>query len=112
MCIRDSYTHNAPADVRRQLLKSDSSALTTVDNAPDAADHIAAGDSLHCQFVSAPMVAGIAFNNAQTIKMAIQCLEGHANNNLFIQLFVSIVSQDGGTVQRTIRSKVADATEL
>lgn len=111
-----SYTHNAPATVRRILVDkgngAHTAALTTTSYQPDAADHLVAGDALHGQMVSGPMASGIAFNNAQTIKMAMQMLEDHANNNLFLQLFVSIVSEDGTSVRRTLRSKVADGTEV
>ena len=107
-----AYGHSAPATVRSKLLTSDSSALATVAYTPDGADHLVAGDSLHRQFVSDGMAAGIAFTNADAISFAVQCLEANAGNNLNIQLFVSIVSSDGGTVRRTLRTKVEEATEL
>lgn len=112
-----SYSHNAPTTVRRKLnpkgnSTADTSALSTNAYTPDGADHIAAGDALHTQLISERMAAGVQFNNAQTIKMAMQCLEAHTNNNLFLQLFVAIVSSDGTTVRRTLRSKVLDGTEL
>jgi hypothetical protein len=107
-----SYTHNAPTTVRKQLLTSDASALATTAYAPDAADHLVAGDALQGQLVSEPMDSGIQFTNADTIKYAAQWLEANAGNNLQAQLFVSIVSEDGGTVRRTLRSKVLEGTEM
>lgn len=58
------------------------------------------------------MVSGISFTNAQTIKYSVQCLEANAGNNLFVQLFVSIVDSTGATVRRVLLPKSADATEL
>lgn len=107
-----SYSHNAPTTVRRKLLTSDASALTTTAYTPDASDHTSAGDSLWCQFVSDPMAAGHLFASGQTIKMAMQCLEPDAKNNLFLQLYVAIVSSDGATVRRVLRSKVLDDVEI
>jgi hypothetical protein len=107
-----SYTHNAPADVRRKLLLADTSTLTTVAYTPDAADDITTGDALHCQFVSDPMVSGNVFTSGDTLKMAIECLEDNAGNNLFLQVFVSVVDSAGTTVQATLRSKVADGLEM
>lgn len=107
-----SYTHSAPTTVRRRLLTSDSSSLTTTAYTPDAGDHLSAGDSLWCQFVSEGMKAGVTFTSGDTIKFAVQGLEAHANNNLNVQLFVSIVDSAGTSVQRTLRSKVEDNTEL
>lgn len=105
-----SYTHNAPTTVRRKLLTSDSSALTTTAYTPDA-DISHAGDALWCQFVSDPMMAGRVFSNGDAISVAMQGLEAHANNNLFLQMYVAVVSQDGNTVRRVLRSKVSDGTE-
>lgn len=105
-----SYSHNQ--SVRRILLTSDSSALTTSAYNPDGGAHEVAGDSCHIQFVSNPMNSGITFTLSDVIKMVIQGIESSANANLFVLLFISIVSEDGGTVRRTLRSKVADATEM
>jgi hypothetical protein len=107
-----TYLHNAPATVRRVLKSSDSSALSTVAYNPDSSDHIVAGDSLACQFVSNPMVAGITFTVLDTIKWCLQCLESNAGNNLNLQLFISIVSQDGATVRHTLIGKTEEPTEL
>lgn len=108
-----SYTHNAPTTVRRKLLTKDSSALSTIAYNPDAADDLVAGDSLHCQFVSEPMAAGVNFTSGDVIKYCLQCLEANAGNNVSPQLFVSVVNRAGDTVQRTLRSKVReDAAEM
>lgn len=106
-----SYTHAAPATLRRKLLTTDSSALTSTAYTPDGADHGGAGDSLWCQFVSDEIAAGKVFASGQTIKMALQGFEAHANNNLNLQLYVAVVSSDGGTVRRVLRSKVEHGTE-
>lgn len=107
-----SYSHNAPTTVRRKLVLSGGGSLTTTAYTPDAADHLVAGDALWCQFVSDPMAAGIAFLNGQAIKYAVMGLEANAGNNLNTQIFVSIVSQDGGTVRRTLLGKTANTSEL
>lgn len=105
-----TYSHDQ--GTRRKLVTSDSSALTTSAYNPDGAAHEVIGDSHHIQLVSAPMDASITFTNADTIKMTQQGTEATANANLFLQLFVSIVSEDGGTVRRTLRSKVVDGAEM
>lgn len=108
-----SYTHNAPAVLRRNLLvANDTSALTNVAYAPDAADHLVVGDSLNSQFVSFPMSAGITFTNGETIKWALQCLEVHANNNLALRLWIGIYSLDGTTLQRELLPKTDTPPEM
>lgn len=104
-----SYTHST--GTRRKLLLTDSSALATEAYTPDAADDLVAGDALHIQFVSNPLNSGAVFTSGDTIKWCIQTLEAHANNNLFTQIFISVVSEDGATVRATLRSKAADNTE-
>jgi hypothetical protein len=107
-----AYSHSNPTNLRRQLLTTDSSALATTAYTPDAADHLVAGDSLHRQYVSNPMAASITFTSGDTIKWALQCLEAHTNNNLNLAIFVSIVSEDGNTVRRTLLAKTEEPTEL
>jgi hypothetical protein len=107
-----SYTHNAPSTVRRQLLTSDASALATFAYAPDGADHIAAGDALLGQFVSDPMVSGIAFTSADVIKFAVQCLEANAGNNGALQCWAGVYSEDGTTLRRELRAKISEGTEM
>jgi hypothetical protein len=92
--------------------KGDSSALSTVAQAPDAADHTTAGDTFHVQFVSDPLVAGIAFVTADSVKYAMQSLEANAGNNLFVQLFVGVLSASGSPSINILLQKSADGTEL
>lgn len=105
-----SYSHDQGS--RRRLTTTDSSTLATSAYDPDGGAHEVAGDSHHIQFVSNPMESGITFTSGNTIKMSIQGTESTANANLFVQLFVSVVSEDGSTVRRTLRAKVADGTEM
>lgn len=108
-----TYTHTRTGTPEyRRLLTTDTSVLTTTAYTPDAADDLTAGDALHSTFVSDPMPAGVAFNNGQTIKMAIQGLEPNAANNVSWQMWVGIYDSAGTTLQRTIRSKVAEGLEL
>lgn len=90
----------------------DSTALATQALAPDSADHLVAGDTFHVQFVSAPMRSGNVFTSGDVLKFAVQCLEANAGNNIQIQVWAGIYSQDGGTLRGTIRSKVAEGTEM
>jgi hypothetical protein len=103
-----SYTHTG--GTARPLLTTDTSTLTTTALAPDAADHIAAGDTYFFQGVS-PRLAGQVIGSGATVKLAIQCLEANAGNNLFIQLWIGIVSPTGTALQ-TLLAKTADNTEL
>lgn len=105
-----SYTHTG--STRLRLPPVDTSALTTTTLTPDAADDLIAGDTFFAQFVSDPMVAGIAFTSGDAITVNVQSLEAGANNNLFVQLYVSIVDRAGTSVQRIIRTKVVDGTEV
>lgn len=109
-----SYTHSGTV-VRAPLPRAadgDSSALGTTALAPDGSDHLVAGDTLFFQFISKSMDGGITFTNGDAISLAVQCLEAHANNNLFVQLYVAIVNDGGETVQVTLRSKVNDGLEV
>jgi hypothetical protein len=98
-----TYSHSNGS--RKRLETTDASTLTTVAYAPDAADHLIAGDSHHRQFISAPMVAGISFTNGEVIKACVQALMAHANNAQSVQTYVAIVSEDGTTVRRTLLAK-------
>lgn len=106
-----SYTHNAPATVRSPLPTSDATALATVAYTPDAADHGGAGDSLHRQFVSSALTAGTAYSVGNTIKLAVQGLEPHQNNNLKIQVWVGVYSSSD-VLQQTLLDKTEQAAEL
>lgn len=90
----------------------DATALATVAYTPDASDHLAAGDALHAQFVSDPMGAGNVFTSGDTLKFAVQGSEVRVSNNQALQVWVGIYSQDGTTLQATIRSKVSEGTEF
>lgn len=105
-----TYTHTQ-AIARRPLPTSDSTTLTTQAYAPDGADHIVAGDSLHVQLVSATIAVGTVINSGATVKLAIQGLEAHTNNNLFVQLWVGVCNSDN-TLAATLLGKTVDATEL
>lgn len=104
-----SYSHTGN-EQRRPLVTSDSSALATTAITPDAADHLVAGDTGHAQFVSNALAAQTI--SAQTVTLTIQGLEANAGNNLFVQLFISVISNDGSTTRQTILAKTADNTEL
>lgn len=104
-----TYGHTQTS--RRQLLTSDSSALTSTAYTPDGADHGVDTDAHHIQFVSDPLAAGVVYDAGNAVSLAIQGLEAHANNNLRVQLFVSVVNSSG-TQQAVLRSKVNHATEF
>ena len=107
-----TYTHTPTT--RRFFLRTvddANSALSTVTEAPDAADHIAAGDLFIAQFISDPL-AEQTFTSGDAFKLALQTLEANAGNNLFLQIWMGIYTGSGGTLQSTIRSKVLDGTEV
>jgi hypothetical protein len=105
-----SYTH--ASGTRRRLLTVDGvSALTTTAQAPDAADHLVAGDTSMVQFVSEPL-APQTFVSGAAFKYSIQGLETDAGDNLFVQVFIGVYSSDGGTLLATLRSKAVDNVEL
>lgn len=105
-----SYSHTQTT--RRKLVTSDASALATEAYTPDAADHLVAGDAHHVQFVSDPMNSGIAFNNGDSISYAVQCLEANAGNNVQVQFWAGIYSQDGSTLQRELRGFQSEGNEM
>lgn len=105
-----SYTHT-PTTRRFPLILLDASALSTLTEAPDAADHLVAGDTFIAQFISRPLLAQ-TFTSGDSFKYSIQALEANAGNNLFVQLWMGVYTNDGATLQGTIRSKTSDATEL
>lgn len=85
--------------------------MTTTAQSPDGADHLVAGDTAHCQFVSDPLEAQ-TFTIGDAFDYCIQGLEANAANNLFVQVFIGLVSNDGTSALATLRSKQADGTEL
>jgi hypothetical protein len=106
-----SYTHSSSA-VRLPLTTSDSTLLASSATSYDSSDHLVAGDALLSQFVSGPMASGIAFTTSDTVKYAVQALELHAANNLTVQVWVGVYSQDGNTLRSTLRAKSAHGTEV
>lgn len=104
-----SYSH--ASGVRRNLPTSDASALSTVAQTPDAADHLVAGDTSHFQGTSDPLAAQ-TITNGQTVKLAVQCLMAHANNALKVQLFIAVFSNDGSTNLQTLLAKTLDGTNM
>jgi hypothetical protein len=106
-----SYTHSTNA-IRVTLPTSASDELSVYNLAPDTSDHLVSGDSLIAQFVSDPMAAGIDFTTSDTVKYAIQAFEYHSANNLAVQIWVGVYSEDGGTLRSTLRAKSAHGTEV
>ena len=104
-----SYTH--AMTLRRNLVLTDSSTLTNVALTPDAVDHIAPGATGFVQFVSAPLGAN-TFTIGDAFKQAIQALEASAPNNLQVQVFIGLVSNDGTSALATLRSKVLEGAEI
>jgi hypothetical protein len=105
-----SYSH--AMTTRHRLLLADSSTLANLAVAPDAADHLAAGDVGVRQFVSPPLKGGPVFSNGGAFKYSVQAFEDNAGNNLQVQIFIAIVSYDGTSAVQTIRSKVAEGNEV
>ena len=95
--------------VRKLLLAPDSSALFTDAYTPDAADHGADEDALHRRFVSDYLAAQTLSGN---VSGQFQCLEDHANNNQFLTLKISVISNDGATTRATLLSIARAASEL
>ncbi len=105
-----SYTHAASVS-RVPLLTADTTALANLVLAPDGADHTSAGDTFFRQFIYGPL-APQTFTSGDAFKYAVQALEANAGNNLQVQIWMGIYSQDGGTLRGAIRSKVAEGTEV
>lgn len=105
-----SYSHSSAA--RRILQLTDASALNNTAYSPDAADHLVAGDAMHVQFVSDELAAGVVFTSGDVLKLAVQCSEAHANNNVSLQVCVAVFDSTGATQRALIRSKVSEGTEM
>jgi hypothetical protein len=105
-----SYTHTQ--STRRPLPTSDATALATQAYTPDAADDPDPGDAHHVQFVSDALTTATVFDVGNAIKCAIQGLEAHAANNLNVQLWVGVYSNDGATLRQTLLGKTEQASEL
>ena len=97
--------------VRRPLVTTvGSSALSTDAYSPDAADHLTDGDALIYQYVLTDKLAAQTISG-QTVKWQFQCLEAHANNNLFLTLKIFVCGNDG-TIKETLLAIRRDATEV
>lgn len=95
--------------VSRALLKTpDASALATTAYTPDAADDLTNRDAMHRQYVSPRLKAQTISGN---VTAQFQCLEAHANNQLFITIVVKVISEDGTTVRSTLLA-ITRATSL
>jgi hypothetical protein len=104
-----SYTHGSTT--RRPLVLTTSTALATDLLAPDADTHTGvAGDTLFAQFVSDPLAAQ-TFTSGNGVTLCFQCLEANNSNNLNLQVWMGIVSNDGTSAVGTILSKTEEATE-
>jgi len=93
---------------RKLLTTPDASALTTTAYTPDGADHGVNTDALHRQYVSDAIPAQTVQGN---VKLQLQALEAHANNNQFVSLVVKVISNDGVTVRGTALAITRDALE-
>ncbi len=88
-----------------------SSALSSKAYAPDAADHLVNADSHVIQFVSSETLAAQTFS-AQTVSLAVQCLESNAGNNVFLTWKIYVVNAAGSSVLGTLLAIRRDATEM
>jgi hypothetical protein len=111
--VGETYTHERAVNPCRLTTSALPTTLSSIAYSPDfEVDHLSAGDARHSRFISEPMDAGIGFVTSDTVKYVVQCQEGHNGNNLFVQLVVYVISQDGNTLRATIRSKAVDSLEM
>jgi hypothetical protein len=94
---------------RRLVTAADVSTLTDVAYTPDASDHLVDNDALHRRYVSSALAAQTISGN---INGQFQCLEAHANNNLFLTLKVSVISSNGATERAVLLAITRASTEL
>lgn len=60
--------------------------------------------ALSRQFISAPMVAGVAFATTDTIKVQVRCMESAADDNIDrVNINLRVIAADGSTVQASLR---------
>lgn len=85
------------------------SVISTLNYAPDVADHLVSGISHLIQFVSDILPPQVIIS--QIIKLQLRALEANANNNLVINWKLYSVSEDGGTVLGNLVSLRADGLE-
>lgn len=93
---------------RALLTTPDSSTLTSLAYAPDAADHLVDGDSCHRQYVSDALAAQTLDGN---VKAQFQCLEGNAANNQFVTLKITVISNDGTTENAVLLAITRDTVD-
>lgn len=86
------------------------SVMNTLAFAPDAADHLVAGNAHFVQFVSDVLPAQTIA--AQTIKLQVRAAEDNAGNNLFLAWKLYAVSEDGQTALGNLVSLRTDGTEV
>ena len=105
------YTHGA--STYRILVETESPPTTLANLAvtPDASDHLVAGDAAVAIYVSRPLAVQ-TFNSGDAFKLAVQCFEAHAGNNLQLQIAIAVIATNQTTVNATLRSKQAEGTEI
>jgi hypothetical protein len=98
------WTTNTWAARKRMFTVKDSTAMASTTFWANGA--VAANaTTLVRQFVSDPMVAGIAFTTGSTIKCYIRCFESGANDNINRQpIGVYVYSNDGLTLRATMKT--------
>ena len=94
--ISADWEHTSENKVRRLNKSKGSSSLTNNATTYDSADHLADQDAIHYQFVSLPLTAQTI--SAQTLTIVVRCLEGTANNNLFLTWKVFLINSAGAVV--------------
>src|SRR3972149_2607382 len=96
-----AWTRTTEGTRRMMRVNIDGSGITTTafgGNVSRAADETI----LDRQFISAPMVAGILFDAAVTVKGQVKCLESAVNDNINRQpIVIKIVNRAGTIVQAT-----------
>lgn len=66
---------------------------------------VAHSTALSRQFVSDPMIPGIAFTTSNTIKGVVRTMQSHLNDNIDrIPICLKVVSEDGSTTRATLKA--------
>ena len=60
----------------------------------------------------AALPTGTVFTSGDAFDYCLQGLEAHANNNLQVQVWMGVYSNDGSTLRATLRSKILEGLEL
>lgn len=76
----------------------------------DAGAHLVDGDTVYAQFISDPLAVQKLI--AQTVTTIIQGTETSSLNELFLQIWLGLVSFDGTTPIATLLAKTRSATEM